>query len=203
MTWPLVILAGGALVVGWLGMPPFLGESVFAHWLEPIFGHPEHGLSHAEEIGLMSVSLGLAFGGAFLGYQMYAVGRVRPEMFTSLAGGIPYRLVYNKYWVDEIYHVVFVRGALLVAQAGALFDRHVIDRLVDGSAAVTRVWSWVAGAVDLRFVDGLVNLLSDSVLEWGSRLRKVQTGNINVYLYAVVAGVVGVMIVRLLWFGGA
>jgi hypothetical protein len=46
-------------------------------------------------------------------------------------------------------------------------------------------------------------MLSDSVLEWGTRLRKVQTGSINLYLYAIVAGVVGVTVVRMVWFGGA
>ncbi len=202
MTVPLIILAAGAVLVGWLGMPPFLGPHVFERWLEPVFGHPHHGLPHGVEIGLMVASLSIAAGGAFLAYQIYYAGRVRPETFSEMAGGVPYRAVYNKYWVDEVYQTVFVGGVLLLAKAGALFDRYVIDGIVDGSAAITRVWSWLTGGFDLRCIDGLVNMLSDSVLEWGTRLRKVQSGSINVYLYAIVAGVVGVMVVRMVWFGG-
>jgi NADH-quinone oxidoreductase subunit L len=203
MTVPLMVLAAGSLIVGWLGVPPFIGDGAFAHWLEPVFGHPHHGLSHATEIGLMVVSVGIATAGAGLAYLMYHAGRIPPETFARLAGGLPYRAVYNKYWVDEIYDVVFVRGALLVARLGALFDTYVIDGIVNGTAAITRLWSWVTGGFDFRIIDGAVNTVSDSVLEWGSRVRKVQSGSINAYLYAIVAGVVGVMIVRMIWFGGA
>jgi NADH-quinone oxidoreductase subunit L len=203
MTVPLIILAAGALIVGWLGLPPFMGTSLFHHWHEPVFGHPHHVLSHGTEIALMLASVGLATGGAFLAYLMYYVHRVNPDTFANLAGGSLYRAVYNKYWVDELYDLLFVRGALLIARLGAMFDAYVVDGIVNGSARVTTAWAWVAGVFDLRFIDGAVNGVSDVVLGWGARLRKVQTGSINAYLYAIVAGVVGVMIVQMLWSGGA
>jgi NADH-quinone oxidoreductase subunit L len=202
MTVPLMVLAAGSLLVGWLGLPPFLGENAFAAWLEPVFGHLHHGLSAAAEIGLMVASVGIAAAGASLAYAMYITRRIRPEAFSELAGGLPYRAVYNKYWVDEIYAATVVRGTLLLARLGALFDRYVIDGIVDGSAKLTTVWSWLTGGFDLGVIDGAVNTVSDSVLEWGSRVRKVQTGSINAYLYAIVAGVVGVMVARMIWFGG-
>ena len=203
MTVPLIILAAGALTVGWLGLPPFMGPSLFQQWHEPVFGHPHHVLSHGTEIVLTFASVGVATAGATLAYLVYYAHRVTPETFSGLAGGVPYRAVYNKYWVDEIYQAVFVRGTLLVAQLGAAIDRYLIDGIVDGSAKVTTAWSWVTGLFDLRFIDGAVNAVSDSFLDWGARVRKVQTGSINTYLYAIVAGVVGVMVVRMLWFGGA
>jgi NADH-quinone oxidoreductase subunit L len=203
MTVPLIILAAGALIVGWLGLPPFMGTSLFQQWNEPVFGHPHHVLSHGTEIVLTLASVGIATAGATLAYLVYYTGRVRPETFSELAGGVPYRAVYNKYWVDEIYQAVFVRGTLLVAQLGAAIDRYLIDGIVDGSAKLTTAWSWVTGLFDLRFIDGAVNAVSDSFLDWGARVRKVQTGSINAYLYAIVAGVVGIMVVRMLWSGGA
>jgi NADH-quinone oxidoreductase subunit L len=203
MTMPLMILATGALVVGWLGMPPFLGHSLFHAWHEPVFGHPHHELSYATEMWLTLASVGIATTGAVLAYQMYFARRIRPEVFSNLAGGFLYRAVYNKYWVDEAYNFLFVRGALLLSQAGKLFDQYIIDGIVDGSAKLTALWSWRTGLFDLRIIDGAVNTLSDSVLDWGSRLRKVQTGSINAYLYAIVAGVVGVTVVRMIWFNGA
>jgi NADH-quinone oxidoreductase subunit L len=203
MTVPLMILAAGAVIVGWLGLPPFLGTSLFHAWHEPLFGHPHHVLSYGQEIALTAASVGVAATGFFLAYRMYYVGAPRPEIFSNLAGGVPYRAVYNKYWVDEIYQATVVRGVLLLAQLGAAIDRYIIDGIVNGSAKLMTVWSWVTGLFDLRFIDGAVNTLSDSVLDWGARLRKVQTGSINTYLYAIVMGVVGVMVVRLLWYGGA
>jgi hypothetical protein len=102
-----------------------------------------------------------------------------------------------------VYDAVFVRTTMLLAKAGVLCDRYVIDGIVDGSATLTALWSRVTGIFDLGFIDGAVNTISDSVLDWGSRLRKVQTGGINACLYAIVAGVIGITIVRMLWFGGA
>ena len=205
MTVPLMILAAGALVVGWLGLPPFLGflgPNLFVTWLEPVFGHPHHALSLGMEMGLTAVSVSIAAGGFYLAYRMYYTGRTRPEAVSELAGGIPYKIVYNKYWFDEVYDAVFVRATMLLSKAGALCDLYIIDGIVDGSAALTALWSRVTGVFDLGFIDGAVNTVSDSVLDWGSRIRKVQTGSINAYLYAIVAGVVGVMIVRMVWFGG-
>jgi len=205
MTVPLVILAAGALLVGWLGLPPFLGflgPNLFEAWLEPVFGHPHAGLSHETEMVLTAISLSMAGAGVYLAYRMYYTGRTSPETFSEFAGGIPYRAVYNKYWFDEVYDAVFVRATMLLAKAGALCDRYIIDGIVDGSATLTALWSRVTGIFDLGFIDGAVNTISDSVLDWGSRLRKVQTGSINAYLYAIVAGVVGITILRMIWFAG-
>ena len=72
MTMPLVVLAAGAVVAGFIGLPAVLGGSQFAHWLEPVIhAHAEAHGSHAMEWGLMALSVGVASFGAFIAYLMY------------------------------------------------------------------------------------------------------------------------------------
>src|SRR4029077_20398617 len=106
MTWPLVILALGAFPVGILGMPAFLGHHRFEEWMEPLFGHGHteaaH-LPHEAAVLLTVVSGSVGAAGFGLAYLMYYRRTLAPERFSSLAGGVFYRLSYNKYYVDEIY----------------------------------------------------------------------------------------------------
>src|SRR5512145_1746178 len=74
MTMPLVVLAAGALVAGWIGLPAVFGGSQFAHWLEPVIAQGEHHGSHAAEMGLMGLSIAVAAAGVILAYLMYYRG---------------------------------------------------------------------------------------------------------------------------------
>jgi len=73
----------------------------------------------------------------------------------------------------------------------------VIDGIVDGSATLTRGIARLEGRFDAVVVDGLVNALANATGALGARLRRVQTGNINTYLYVVVGTVTLVLIARL------
>jgi NADH-quinone oxidoreductase subunit L len=172
---------------------------VFNDWLAPVFGghgpvlgegHPAAG-ELALELGLMAASVAVAAGGVFLAWLMYAKGTLSPAVFSEALGGGPYRTVLNKYWVDELYDLVFVRGALALSRAGAWFDAHVIDGIVDGSAVLVRGVSSLTGLIDDWIVDGAVNAVADVTWAFGGRLRRVQTGAISSYLYVVVLGVLG------------
>ena len=91
MTIPLVILAAGSLLVGFLGTPAFLGlgPNRFEQWLEPVFASAEpfgaaHGPAAAPAIhdpalewGLMLASLGLASLAALAAWRVYTR---RPEV---------------------------------------------------------------------------------------------------------------------------
>jgi NADH-quinone oxidoreductase subunit L len=201
MTVPLVILALGAFPVGLLGLPAFLGPNLFAAWLEPVFGHGHEGahLSHAAEMLLTLGSVGVAASGAFLAYLMYQRDVLSPAAFTRLAGGALHRLVFDKYYVDELYQATVVRGTLALATAAAWIDRCVIDGVVNGSAAVARGVSWASGLWDLYVVDGLVNAVADTTYFVGGRLRRVQTGAINAYLVVIVVGVLGGVLLYWSW----
>ena len=129
---------------------------------------------------------------------MYLTRTMAPETFSELAGGGLYRWIYNKYYVDEFYGAVFVSGTLLLARASASFDTYIIDPIVNGSAYLTTLVSWLNGLFDNYIIDGIVNRIADVVMGIGSRFRQLQTGSINGYLYVIVAGVVVVMVARLM-----
>lgn len=198
MTSPLIVLATGAAFAGLLGVPHALGGSnLFEQWLAPVFagGHGDaaHGVAHHAvepiEYLLMLASISIAVAGIALAYQMYYRKTLSPEVFSSVGGGVPHRIVYNKYYIDEIYQATFVRLTLLLSWLGVSFDRYVIDFIVDGAAKVTAFVSRLNGWFDNLVIDGAVNAVADATFAIGNRLRQVQTGNINVYLYVIVGAV--------------
>ena len=186
MTMPLVILAIGAVFAGFIGLPGVLGGSQFAHWLEPVIaGHGESHASHALEWGLMAISVAVASFGVFIAYLMYRREALAPETFANLAGGLFYRLFDRKWYFDEIYQAVFVNGTLLLARFWSAFDAYIIDGIVNGAAALTRFVSWLNGLFDAYVIDGLVNFVADFTFWMGNKFRRLQTGNINSYLYGI------------------
>ncbi len=188
------------MVAGLLWIPH---HSVFEAWLEPVIV-PHATAAHGEataglEGTLMLWSVVAAALGIGLAYLMYYRRTLSAEFFSRLAGGVPYRILLEKYYVDELYQAVFVRGTLALAAAAAWFDLHVIDGIVNGTATVTRGVAWVIGLWDLYVVDGAVNVLADGTYAVGRRIRNVQTGAINAYLYVIVVGVLGGVLLYWSW----
>ena len=202
MVVPLVLLAAGSIVAGWIGLPQVLGGSRFAEWLEPIFG-AEHGIegSAVLEGVLMVISVAAAAAAFYVAYLLYYRGTLASEKFSAWAGGWPYRLSYNKLYVDELYQLLFVRGTLLLAGLGAWIDQHIIDFIVDGSGKIAVFISWMHRLFDNYVVDWLFNTMADLTYGAGDKFRKVQTGNINTYLYVIFGAVVIAMVIKLRYWG--
>jgi NADH-quinone oxidoreductase subunit L len=197
MTMPLVILAIGAVFAGFLGLPGVLGGSQFAQWLEPVIhAHEAEHASHALEWGLMALSVSVAGAGCFLAYLMYRREALSPDIFANLAGGGLYRLFNNKWYLDEIYQVIFVNGTLLLANILSAFDKYVVDGIVNGSATLVRFLSWLNGLFDQYVIDGIVNAVADITFWIGNKLRRVQTGSINSYLYGILIAIAIAVIVK-------
>ncbi len=197
MTMPLVVLAVGAVFAGFIGLPAVLGGSQFAHWLEPVIhAHEEGHVSHALEWGLMAVSVSVAGGGVLIAFLMYRSEALSPDTFSNLAGGIFYRLFDRKWYFDEFYQVVFVNGTLLLARFWSLFDAYIIDGIVNGAAALTRFASWLNGLFDAYIIDGIVNAVANVTFWFGNRIRRVQTGNINGYLYGILIAMAFAIIIK-------
>jgi NADH-quinone oxidoreductase subunit L len=200
MTLPLWLLMIGSIVAGFLWIPHV--ALPFEHWLEPVMAHAEHAetaYGAGTEMGLMLLSVVVALSGIGLAFLMYYRASVRPEAFSEAFGGALYRAVLDKYWVDELYGLVFVSGGIACCRLVAWFDANVIDGLVNLSAAIVRGWAWVSGLFDLWVVDGLVNLVATVTLFVGRRVRNLQTGAISAYLYVVIIGVVGGVLLYWSW----
>jgi NADH-quinone oxidoreductase subunit L len=220
MTVPLMALAVGALVAGFVGVPHALGgNNAVERFLEPSFvasaaGMPEAGAAPAEggalaahaaaddegvapvstvgEIGLMMLSVVLAVGGIWFAYRIFVV---RPEVSEALAvrWAGPHRVLTNKYYVDELYGATVVRGTLGSARGSWAFDRLVIDGAVDGSGWLTRLSAWISHMIDKYAVDGLVNLAGWATGEGSYVLRRIQTGLIQNYALVMLMGVFAIL----------
>ena len=81
---------------------------------------------------------------------------------------------------------VFVNGTLVMARFWSAFDAYIVDGIVNGVAALTRFVAWLNGLFDTYIIDGLVNALADVTYWLGNRFRRLQTGNINGYLYGII-----------------
>ena len=196
MTVPLMALALGAIVAGYVGIPAALGGSnAIEHFLEPSFTvagaeHAEevHHLSRAAELGLMGLSVLIALGGIALAYRQYVV---RPEAAaqwaTRWAGA--HRVLTNKYYVDELYDATVVRGTMGGARGLWTVDRRGVDGVVNGAAWTTIAASWVSHVLDKYVVDGIINLTAWVIGEASYVFRRFQTGLLQNYAFATLLGV--------------
>ncbi|MGE4232087.1 MAG: NADH-quinone oxidoreductase subunit L [Bacteriovoracia bacterium] len=134
MVVPLMVLGFLSVVGGFIGFP---GHSWLAHWLAPVVG--EHVEAHdAMEYVLMFVSVLIAASGVGLGYYFYVVNKAIPKKIYDSAGVI-YKLLWNKYYIDEIYELLIVKPTQKIAQlCWKIFDVRIVDGFVISIARVSR-----------------------------------------------------------------
>ncbi|HPR63506.1 MAG TPA: NADH-quinone oxidoreductase subunit L [Thermoanaerobaculia bacterium] len=195
MTLPLIVLAALSLVGGWIGLGfPFPERfNLIKHFLNTIV--PEiHGMEHhtahvspALEWLLILGSLAVAGLGIFTAWALY----MKDRDWGWVKGFVTrhpvlHRVVFNKYYVDELYGATVVAGTMNLANGSATFDARAIDGVVNGTRHATVGTSIFSGFFDLRIVDGLVNLSAWLADAMGRVFRKVQTG--VVHNYALILG---------------
>jgi NADH-quinone oxidoreductase subunit L len=217
MTVPLILLAVCSIVVAW-GWPlwdteaSLLGHHI--HHAQPLsvqadFGRVEedalvlgphegaarhYAAQYGEMAGLAATGIvGLAIIFAVLvywkRYQALDPAETK-EQFPRL-----YAFLQNKWYFDELYSVILVRPALVVAHAARWFDTHVIDNIVNGFARVGVLTARIDGLIDAHIVDGLVNVLANVCYGIGGRLRRVQTGFLRSYVLFLALAAVAIFVV--------
>ena len=204
MTYPLIILAALALIGGYVGVPHGLGGvHYFERFLAPVFGGG-HGAGEAAahvdpaEHVLMGLSVLIVLAGFLVARAMYLSKSLSPERLAGVAGGRLYQLLYDKYYVDEIYAATVLAFTLFLTRISAAFDRYVIDYIVDGAATLTRLASRLNGLFDNYVVDGAVNGVARVTIGVGSRFRQLQTGSINGYLYVIAVATLVILLARVM-----
>jgi len=170
MIGPLYVLAILSVVGGYVFPIP--------HILEPVFkgivpeGHMEHSLADM----ILGTSPGII--GIFLAYVVYVAKPGMADSIKESFGGV-YTLLYNKYFVDEIYDATLV---------------HPIER-------TSRSFLWKV--VDMGIIDnGFVHGFSGGALNFGGMLRRMQSGAVRNYAAWTVIGVVCVLSALTLFGGG-
>ena len=201
MTVPLMVLAVGSVVAGWIGIPR-LGDwniNWIDGFLSPVVAsvhQSAHGEGHGHhasvglELLLMAVSVAAALVGIWLAWRTYG-GERGTAGGEAWASRFPFvhRLLENKYYVDEIYDATVVKGTWAAARGLFRFDAAFIDGLlVNGTRHLTVGTSFLSGFFDKYVVDGLVNL-TGWLLRAGSRFfRSLQTGLVSQYALVLVVG---------------
>ena len=161
---PLVILALLSICGGWIGIERF------AAFLAPSVGarSSEAGSAHLELI-LSFVAVGVALLGWLVAHLFYHQRTNRPaELAAALPGG--YKLLANKYYVDEFYGATVVKPLLAVSQY---------------------VLGWV---VDTALLGGAAWLIGGTATFSGALLQRCQSGNIRSYAAWLAAGAAAVLL---------
>ena len=164
-TVPIVILAAGAVVGGYIPVGNFL---------EPVFGHAVE-VGTAAFIGLAALSVVVALVGFGFAYLLHAR---RPELAVAWRMRVRplHTLVEHKYYIDELYDLVFVRPGLALG-------RFLSDR------------------IEPQVIDAAVNGVADFFLVEAKEFRLIQTGRVRSYALWTLGGAIGVVLVVAAFLG--
>ncbi|PWT71118.1 MAG: NADH-quinone oxidoreductase subunit L [Chloroflexi bacterium] len=166
MTFPIVVLALATIVIGAGG---FFGENQgFARFLN---GGVDVSFAVAPRPDLVTlISVGTGVLGIGLAWLMYGLEVVPANAFTrNPLGAVVHHVLYNKYYVDELYAFIVKYLVLGLANLAALFDQYIIDGIVNGTA---------------RAVRGL-----------GSLSRRTETGKLQNYGAAIFGGAMIILLI--------
>jgi NADH-quinone oxidoreductase subunit L len=185
MTRPLIALAVLSIIGGYVGIPAILGgANHFEHFLQPVFKASEHislqygtktahPFSHSLEWGLMAAVLAITLISLYLAHLFYVRQTDLPARVTLKIRRL-YTLVYNKYFVDELYDTVVAKPLQ--------------------SLSHSVLWKWV----DVKGIDGVVNGIGRFVANSGKALTVIQTGFVQNYALIFILGVIALL--ASLWF---
>jgi len=120
-------------------------------------------LAEHEDVSLMAISVAAGLIGIGIAYFLYVLRPGVADSVSAALGGL-YKLVYNKYFVDELY------------------DAAVVQPTVAGSREL--LWK----VVDVAGIDGMVNGIARLARSLGGGLKLIQSGNIRSYATWVVCG---------------
>ncbi|OLD51899.1 MAG: NADH-quinone oxidoreductase subunit L [Chloroflexi bacterium 13_1_40CM_2_70_6] len=171
MVLPLAALAVGSALVGFIGVPP---EAGFIHgFLKPALEARGGEVAEATRspalvtaLGLPATSVAAGLIGIAIALSMYVRHRPDPAAVARAAGAY-YRILVNKYYVDELY------------------DHRFVD--------IARAFAGAAWAFDIHIIDGLANRLGWLLSLSGTGLRRLQTGVVGNYALSIVAGLLLVL----------
>ncbi len=172
---PLYVLAFFSVFAGLFGLPQVYGDAIgvrdsnsLGNFLAPVLGG--HGEVHAPELQLAALAVVAAAAGALLAWLLYWRFPAAPERIRTTLAGV-WRLVSNKYWVDELYDALLVRPLVRVSDV-------LLYRAVD------------AGAIDGALVNGTARAVRAIAADV---LRHLQSGFAQAYLVLMLVGTVAVV----------
>jgi len=168
MRWPMAALAVLSLVAGFLWLPSWTHFGPFGRFLEPVLGLSGHYAPPRAEEAAMAFAVAAFLAGVGAAWGLYRRG----AQTVKLVGGRLkplHRVLFNKYWVDEVYRALVVKP--LFRTAGRMesgIDRAGFDEAAEGTAG--------------------------TALESSTEGRKWQTGHTGHYALAMALGAAGLAV---------
>ena len=201
---PLVVLAIGTFVASYYPFRHLIADAAPAATAAAMVIATD-GHVHSAAINSAHHWLMFGVGGAFIvgfvvAWVIYRKGLETPDMIRRRAG-LLYVILEKKYFFDEVYNFVWVKGCILVARIARLIDTYVVDLFFDLAAAVTERLAAFSGLiVDNHGVDGVVNGIADSSMDLSDVVRTPQTGRVRNYVLFAAAVATVVLICVLIWW---
>jgi NADH-quinone oxidoreductase subunit L len=199
MTVPLVILAGFAILLGLVGTPAWPWFDGFLNGEKTVFHFSQ--LTGGGTLGLMMASSAIVFTGLILGWFCY--GRrsrktAEEKDILEIAQPAIFKLLQNKYYVDEFYEATVIRFNAFAARFCNFLDRWIFGGAVVIVSCLTLGIAWLYRLMD----EYLVNLGFDagcqSIRLGGRGLSRMHTGRVQTYLRIIGVALVG-LILFLIW----
>ena len=186
MIGPLMVLGLLSLAGGFIGFPP---EHGWLHqFLAPVAGAgSEHEVGTGLVLSLMMIASGIALFGWALAHYLYSMNATAPDRWAVKAQGA-YYLLLNKYYVDELYDLLFVEPTKKLGLALDWFDRVVVDGMVRGVAQMAELGAAGSTWVEKHVIYGGLNVVGYGNHLLAKQWRQLQSGMVHHYAAIIVAG---------------
>jgi len=199
MTVPLVILAGFAILLGFIGTPAWPWFDGFLKGEPARFNLSR--LTESGTLGLMLASAVIVFAGLGLGWWFYGKRQRQtaeePDALQVMQPAV-FRLLQNKYFVDEIYEATVIRFNVWASCACDFLDRWIWGGVVLLVTWVTLGLSWLYRFTDEFVVDLGFDTGCETLREGGDELSSWHSGRVQTYLRVIGVALV-VLVLFLVW----
>ena len=183
ITGPLAVLATLAVVSGFVGSP--FGGYAFGKFLG------EHGEGEFN-IVLATVAVVLALVAIGYAYVMYVRRTVRPDWYMD--NKFVSAVLVQRFRIDEAYDTFLVGPVMVLSRFARRLDIAVVDGVVRAFGGLGLLVSRGLAVFDRKGVDGVVDGLGDSVRGAGAGIRRILTGNVQLYLLLLVASILALAV---------
>jgi NADH-quinone oxidoreductase subunit L len=199
MTVPLIILAGFAILLGFVGTPAWPWFDGYLTGEEFKFDFSK--LTEPGTLGLMVASAAIVFTGLGLGWFLYGKRQrktVAEKDVLESAQPFIYKLLENKYFIDEIYEATVIRFNAFAAWLCDFADQWIFGGAVLLVKYITVGLAWLYRWTDEYFVNLGFDIGCEALREGGGGLSKLHTGRVQTYLRVIGIALVA-LIIFLIW----
>jgi NADH-quinone oxidoreductase subunit L len=199
MTVPLIILAGFAILLGFVGTPAWPWFDGYLTGEEFKFDFSK--LTEPGTLGLMVASAAIVFTGLGLGWFLYGKRQRKTASEKDVleaAQPFIYKLLENKYFIDEIYEATVIRFNAFAAWLCDFADQWIFGGAVLLVKYITVGLAWLYRLTDEYFVNLGFDTGCEALRESGGGLSKLHTGRVQTYLRVIGVALVA-LIIFLIW----